>query len=87
VSSDRYEVVFHAKAATEVQGLPQRAGVALWEALVAISRAPWAETHPDRMIEDPGFRFALFDDGDGVVHVRVSDGDRVVVVHSVTWVG
>jgi hypothetical protein len=87
VTGGAHEVVFHAKAATEVRGLPERAGVALWETLVAASREPWAETMPDPLMDDPAFRFALFDGGDGVVHVRVSDGDRLVVVHSVTWIG
>jgi hypothetical protein len=82
-----YKVVFHAKAATEVRGLPERASVALYDTLVAVSRDPWGQTQPDRLEDDPAFRFALFDHGDGAVHVRVDDDARVVRVHSVTWVG
>lgn len=82
-----YETVFHAKGATEVRGLPERPSKALYDALVAISRDPWGQTMEDPAERDGAFRFALFDDGDGVVHVRVDDQARTVTVHGVTWLG
>lgn len=82
-----YQVVFHAKAAAEVYGLPARPADALYSTLVAIRRDPWGHTQPDRLEQDDAFRFALFDDGDGVVHVRIDDAAQTVVVHGVTWLG
>jgi hypothetical protein len=82
------QVVLHAKAAAECRGLPERAAVALWETLVAVARDPANTTHPDALIDDdPAFRYALFDDGDGAVHLRVDYLTRTVTVHSVTWIG
>lgn len=82
-----YQVAFHAKAATEVRGLPERAGKALWDTLVAVTRNPWAATSPDPLMGDEAFRFVLFDDGDGIVHILVDDQARTVTVHGVTWLG
>jgi hypothetical protein len=82
-----YEVAFTAKAATEVRGLPKHPGVALYDTLVAIRRDPWGQTQPDRLEVDPVFRFALFDDGDGAVHVMINDEARTVHVHGVSWIG
>lgn len=82
-----FETVFHAKAAAEVRGLPERAGKALWDVLVAVARAPWDVTRQDPLADDEAFRFVLFDDGDGVVHVHVDEQARTVTVHGVTWIG
>lgn len=82
-----YQTVFHAKAATEVRGLPERAGKALWDTLVTISRNPWQSTSPDPLGDTDAFRFVLFDDGDGVAHVFVDEDARTVTVHAVTWLG
>ena len=82
-----YEVVFHAKGAVEVRGIPERPGKALYEVLVAICRNPWGQTREDPAKGDRAFRLALFDDGDGIVHVRVDDQARTVTVHGITWLG
>ncbi|GAA3957144.1 hypothetical protein GCM10023085_44580 [Actinomadura viridis] len=82
-----YEPVWHAKGAAEVRGLPERAGKALWDTLVAVLRDPWGQTQADRSENDEAFRFALFDLGDGVVHIRIDDQARTVTVHGVTWLG
>jgi hypothetical protein len=82
-----YEVVFHAKAATEVRGLPERPGKALYDTLTTVRRDPWAATLPDLLLDDEAFRFVLFDDGDGVVHLRIDDAARTVTVHGITWIG
>lgn len=82
-----YRTVFHAKAAVEVRGLPERAGKALWDTLVTVARDPWQETSPDPGTGDDSFRFVLFDDGDGIVHILVDDQARTVTVHGVTWIG
>ncbi|WP_329521086.1 hypothetical protein [Spirillospora sp. NBC_01491] len=82
-----YEVAFHAKAAAEVQGLPERPYKALYDVLVNLPRDPWGHTYPDRLVDDPAYRFALFDDGDGVAHVRIDEASCRVVVHGVTWIG
>lgn len=82
-----YETVFHAKGAAEVRGLPERPSKALYDALVAVCRDPWGQTVEDPAEGDAAFRFALFDDGDGVVQVRIDDQARTVTVHGVTWLG
>jgi hypothetical protein len=82
-----YEVAFHAKAAGEVRGLPERPGKALWDTLAAVRRDPWAVTLPDRLVDDEAFRFVLFDDGDGVAHLLINDTTRTVTVHGISWIG
>ncbi|MFE9099759.1 hypothetical protein [Actinomadura geliboluensis] len=82
-----YQPVFHAKAAVEVRGLPERAGKALWATLASVTRNPWQEASADPLMGDDAFRFVLFDDGDGVAHVWVDEQARTVMVHGVTWNG
>jgi hypothetical protein len=82
-----YKPVWHAKASTEVRGLPERPGKALWDTLVAILRDPWGQTMPDPHEDDEAFRFALFDLGDGIVHVHIDDQARTVTVHGIMWLG
>ena len=82
-----YQGSFHAKGDVEVRGLPERPSKALYDTLIRICRDPWGETEEDPAEGDRTFRLALFDDGDGIVHVRVDDYARTVTVHGVTWVG
>ncbi|TDB83370.1 hypothetical protein E1264_28665 [Actinomadura sp. KC216] len=82
-----YKLVFHAKAHAETNGLPERPFTALYETLTAVIRDPWHETRPDPLESDEAYRYALFDGGDGVAHLRVDDQARTVTVHGVTWIG
>lgn len=82
-----YRTVFTEEADVEVRGLPKRPSVALYDTLVEVSRDPWQRTRVDRLKDDEAFRFVLFDDGDGAVHLRINEQDRVVVVQGVTWIG
>lgn len=82
-----YRINFHAKGDAEAIGLPKDAFVALVEALTEAARDPWAVTFPEDAVGDPAFRWAPFDRGLGVVHVRVDEGARTVTVHGITWIG
>lgn len=82
-----YRQVWHAKASAEVYGLPERPGKALFDVLVGVLRDPWGQTMPDPEEDDEAFRFALFDLGDGIVHIHIDNQARTVTVHGVMWLG
>lgn len=82
-----YQVVFETRAATELNGLPKRPGVALYETLTAVSRDPWALTTEDPLKDDAAFRYVRFDHDDGIVHLRIDDEARTVYVQNLVWLG